>query len=355
VIATGRATDAVVVKTRFSKKALTLIEQFGLDPTLFDGRPLVKEDDVRAYLTGRDNTPAAPRAEPPAVVATAALPAPIAQQRPVRAADGIPTRVEPLRRSKRLEGRHLRAAIDSTILSAVTVTVPTFGFFSQSQRDAKSMGLAAAAVIFETGRLLRLYPLFNAFHHNGNVHYYEQVNIGYALDAGNGLKVPVIHEADRKSLREIAAEKQRRLVEYLDESLPVAALSGGTFTITDLSGEDVFHFHPVVNEGQSAILGICSEWQRGGEPPAAFNLVLAFDHQLAEGRTAASFLHDLSDRIRGHEESMRGAATTSEEEPMCAVCRRPLTELEESRHHLVTIAGRGARTQMLCTICLADW
>lgn len=81
-------------------------------------------------------------------------------------------------------------------------------------------------------------------------------------------------------------------------------LAGGTFTITDLSGEGVSSFRPLINQGQSAILGVCSEVFAPGGKVGRFDLTLAFDHQLTEGRTAARFLNDLRERLGHHEASL---------------------------------------------------
>ena len=140
-----------------------------------------------------------------------------------------------------------------------------------------------AIIVFEAARLLRKYPNFNAFYAAGDAHYYEDVNIGFAVDAGRGLKVPVIHHADRKGIIEITTEMRERVVAYLEDELPVKALTLCTFTVTDLSGEGVATFHPLINQGQSAILGICAEVFAPGSREGTFNLVLSFDHQLSEG------------------------------------------------------------------------
>jgi len=130
----------------------------------------------------------------------------------------------------------------------------------------------SAVIIFETARLLKTFPLFNAYCADGSIHFYEQVNIGFAVDADRGLKVPVIRDADTKSLPEIAAEMQEAVVDYLNDSLPMKSLAGGTFTVTDLSGDGVFAFHPLINQGQSAILGICGEFFPPGSKEGMFNL-----------------------------------------------------------------------------------
>ena len=55
-------------------------------------------------------------------------------------------------------------------------------------------------------------------------------------------------------------EIENFVLSYLDDTLPVQALADGTFTVTDLSGEDVYSFVPLINQGQAAILGIGAEY-----------------------------------------------------------------------------------------------
>jgi pyruvate/2-oxoglutarate dehydrogenase complex dihydrolipoamide acyltransferase (E2) component len=216
---------------------------------------------------------------------------------------------------------------------------------------------ATALILFEAARLLRKYPAFNAYHDDGVAHHYDEVNVGFAVDAGRGLKVPVVRQADRKGVDAIGSEMRDLVVGYLGDALPVEALSGGTFTLTDLSGEGVVAFHPLINRGQSAILGLCAEAFPGGGREGTFNLVLAFDHQLAEGRAAARFLGDLRDRLVAHEASASkpGEAGGAAEEPRCSRCLSTYRDLAADGHALVqTVRGDGS-TRLLCKLCLEGW
>jgi 2-oxoglutarate dehydrogenase E2 component (dihydrolipoamide succinyltransferase) len=326
---------------RFSATAAALLREFGIDPAVFAGRGLIREQDVRGYQ---------------ASVFALQTPTPVSPAAP----QGVRVRVEKQARSKKVEVRHLRAGWTSTLPSSVSVAVPTSGFFSDVTGRAVP-GFASAAIIYETARLLRQYPIFNACYADEETRYYESVNLGYAIDLGKGLKVPVIQNADRKSLHEIAEEKQRYLVDYLADALPLESLVGGTFTLTDLSGEGVVHFQPMINEGQSAILGVlgvCAEVFPPGAAKGSYNLVLAFDHQLADGRTAACFLRDLRERLIAHEAGLFKQLEQREpaEEPCCSICLRPVGELEDTQHFLlrtVTRVGDGGR--MICSICLSGW
>ena len=337
-------------RTRFSGKATALLNERAIDPAVFEGRSLVREQEVLAYLNGTEHlTPAQRRSPAVEPIGSHSLTA-------VAPATGVGIRREPLSRHKRYEARRLKASVANTVQSSVTIAVPTAGFFSAAEAQTGVVGWSGAVIIYEIARLLRVYPVFNAFFTNDEYHYYERVHVGYAIDAGNGLKVPVIHDADQKGLGEIADEKQRLLVDYLQDSLTRTSLEGGTFTVTDLSSEGVVHFQPVINAGQSAILGVCAESLAPGSARGSFNLVLAFDHQVADGRTAAALLRDLRDRLEAHEHSLWSASASSASEPQCSRCLRPAGELEAARHFLVhTVSADREKDQAVCTICLQDW
>ncbi|MBL9202216.1 MAG: 2-oxo acid dehydrogenase subunit E2 [Opitutaceae bacterium] len=291
---------AAAGETTFSKKALDLITQHGLAKELFTGKGLVREADVQAVIA--QSSGRAPATPAPAAPVSAASEAPrraapeTAAPGPI-AATGVPVRIEELPRLKRVEIKYLASGSAFTLASVVTVPCPVAGLRAAVEQSPALGGNATAIIVYEAARLLKKYPIFNAYYAHGRVHYYEQVNVGVAVDGGKGLKVPVIAQADTKGLVDIAREMQDRLLDYVNDELPLAALAGGTFTITDLSSEGVVSFHPLINQGQAAILGIGADYATAEPTGRACNLILAFDHQLTEGRTAARFLCELRDRV----------------------------------------------------------
>jgi hypothetical protein len=169
--------------------------------------------------------------------------------------------------------------------------------------------------------------------------------------------VAVVAHADRMSLREIAAAMDRHLEAYLGASLTPADLLGATFTVSDLSGEGVSVFNPLISRGQSAILGIGSD-QPGDEGERLY-LTLAFDHQVAEGRRAAQFLADLSKRLEAHA-AVGTPAMTSPDSPggeaageqFCILCERDVGTLRS----LDAILIRSELPPgLVCSNCLAGW
>jgi 2-oxoglutarate dehydrogenase E2 component (dihydrolipoamide succinyltransferase) len=265
-----------------------------------------------------------------------------------------------LSRSKQTEIRYLAAGSHHTLPSLVTVAVPSRGLQAAAAQSTYAPGSTTAIILFEVARLLRHYPLFNAFYAHGAAHLYEAVNIGFALDAGEGLKVPVVRQADTKSLPEIASEMQACLRRYVDNTLRVEDLAAGTFTITDLSSEGVLTFQPLINQGQAAILGIGSYGNGVGTAAGFFTLMLAFDHQLTEGRQAAQFLCELAGRLQAYEAALQ----TRPSETSAPYCTRCLTSLSRLRqldhgqrgaHFLVQTIQPDGTQAYCCSLCLQGW
>jgi pyruvate/2-oxoglutarate dehydrogenase complex dihydrolipoamide acyltransferase (E2) component len=334
---------------RFSKKAMELLREHHRSEKEFAGRGLVRVQDVRKLL-GEALPPHAPSLGPSANPA-ASLATPVA-------AAGVPFRSEELPRAKRMEIKYLRSAVDHTLPSLVSVAVPTRGLRTAVTRHPQLCGNATALIVYEVARLLRQYPTFNAFYADGLAHYYEEVNIGFAIDVDRGLKVPVIRRADQKGLPAIAEEMRELLVQYLTDAISVQALAAGTFTITDLSGEGVLAFHPVLNQGQSAILGVGGEvFGLGPGSHGAYQLMLAFDHQLSAGRQAAQFLNQLRQRLGAYEAVLIGedSHAAPRPEPACSDCLRPVSELRRLDAHLLQTVSHDHSPRPVCSLCLAGY
>jgi pyruvate/2-oxoglutarate dehydrogenase complex dihydrolipoamide acyltransferase (E2) component len=346
--------------SRISRAALELIHSKGLNESDFSGRGLIRQRDVLARL-GQ-----APPASYDSQNDERHSSFDIRHSSLVRGAAGVPVRTEPLPRSKRFEARLLSWSHRHAIRSAVTVAVPTRGLAELKRREPAAAEYLSAAVVFESARLLRKYPHLNAYASDEQISFYEQVNIGYALDAGQGLKVPVLREADGKTMPELIAQRREFLSDYLSDSIRPEAMAGSTFTVTDLSGDGVFSFDPLIVQAQSAILGVGAEfagtmypWSAAGtmQPSSAYNLVLAFDHRLIEGRMAAQFLGELKDRLQAHEDAVPGhIGPDAKAEPCCCRCLVSLSEIERMQGFLLHTAGRSKHeTRLICSSCLAGF
>jgi len=155
-------------------------------------------------------------------------------------------------------------------------------------------GSISPIILYELSKLLLKWPQFSAYYAEDQIHYYDRVDLGIALDLGKGLKVVRIKDADILSPQEIFETTIDYGLRYLDNKIRPDELIGSTITITDLSGYNVLHFRPLINGRQSAIIGI------GGDAnmpnyPMSFNM--AFDHRVSNGREAATFLNELRARL----------------------------------------------------------
>ena len=151
-------------------------------------------------------------------------------------------------------------------------------------------------MIHAVARALRRHPRLNSSLEGANISLREEINIGMAVALEEGLIVPVIRNADRKSLREIARDTKDLGQRAREGKLRVEDVENGTFTITNLGTYGVDSFTPIINHGQAAILGL----GRIIEKPAIYRgeiarrsmmvLSLTFDHRIVDGAPAAAFL-----------------------------------------------------------------
>jgi pyruvate/2-oxoglutarate dehydrogenase complex dihydrolipoamide acyltransferase (E2) component len=326
---------------RLTPLAAKLAAEFGFAKESFARGSLVRRDDV---LRRAGKLPTAPVAKASATKAAAAEPV---ENAPVA---GVAVVWTDLPRRKIFEAKVLGQGQARTVQSQVTSSVRAPRLRARLERlGLTSVGLGAL-VIFEAARLLRKYPEFNAVHDRGRMGAYSDVNVGWAIDGGQGLMVPVIPKADEKTVQEIVEIMQRHIDGYVEGKLGTADFLGGTFTVSDLSGDGISHFHPLISQGQAAILGV------GGELDGAGNetlyLTLAFDHQLAEGRKAAQFVRELAGRLEAHAALEPAPVQEAPEgEPYCALCQRDVAAIRAIRGMLVKSEIPAG---YVCSVCLAE-
>jgi pyruvate dehydrogenase E2 component (dihydrolipoamide acetyltransferase) len=120
-------------------------------------------------------------------------------------------------------------------------------------------------------------------------------HIGFAADTPNGLVVPVVKDADKKGIFEIAAETAELAAKARDGKLAPADMQGGTFSISSLGGIGGTYFTPIINAPEVAILGVCKAATRpvwdGAQfvPRLMLPLSLSWDHRVVDGAGAARF------------------------------------------------------------------
>ena len=131
----------------------------------------------------------------------------------------------------------------------------------------------------------------------------KNVHIGVAVDTDRGLLVPVVRDADRKSMADIAVEIGELAARARDRKITTDDLEGGTFTISNLGGLGTTYFSPIVNWPEVAILGVGrSEVQPryvndSFVPRKILPLSLSYDHRQIDGANAARFLRFIGESL----------------------------------------------------------
>ena len=147
------------------------------------------------------------------------------------------------------------------------------------------------------------HPLLNCSIENDELVLRSYANIGVAVGLEDGLVVPVIKNADRKGLREIAEEARALVAKARNNELASSDMSGGTFTITNLGMYGMESFTPIINQPEVAILGVNAivetpvyvNGQIAVKP--LMNLSLTADHRAVDGAVAAAFMQKLKQYI----------------------------------------------------------
>ncbi|HUE94733.1 2-oxo acid dehydrogenase subunit E2 [Pseudomonas sp.] len=152
---------------------------------------------------------------------------------------------------------------------------------------------------------LQAFPQFNAsLAPNGKQLVLKQYfHIGVAVETPQGLLVPVIRDADQKSIAELADELADKARRARDKGLPIGEMSGGCMTISSLGSIGGTAFTPIINAPELAILGITSEFERlvmvDGQVQVRhfLPLSLSYDHRVINGADAARFCRYLAAQL----------------------------------------------------------
>lgn len=143
--------------------------------------------------------------------------------------------------------------------------------------------------------VLKRFPEFNASLEGDELVLKNYWHIGFAADTPNGLVVPVIREADKKGILQIARETSELAAKAREGKLAPADMQGGTFSISSLGGIGGTYFTPIINAPEVAILGVCRSQTRpvwngsAFEPRLMLPLSLSWDHRVIDGASAARF------------------------------------------------------------------
>jgi pyruvate dehydrogenase E2 component (dihydrolipoamide acetyltransferase) len=247
--------------------------------------------------------PAAPAAAPAPAAATPAAATPAAA--PASEADDVekvplPTmqRVAAARLTQsKQEAPHiyLTRAVDVTELLALRGTLNT----SLAAAGGPKLSVNDLVVKAVAGAL-RAHPEINVSFAGDSVLRHRRVHVGVAVAVPSGLLVPVVRDADRKSVSEIAAETREKSARARDRKLRPEEMSGGTFTVSNLGMYGIEQFTAVINPPEAAILAVGAAAEeirpRDGVPVvrSIMRITLSCDHRVVDGATGAVFLQTLT-------------------------------------------------------------
>jgi len=212
-----------------------------------------------------------------------------------------PIETQPLSRIKKISGQNLSR--NWVMIPAVTYhedadITDLEAFRVQLNKENEKSGAKLTMLAFLVKacvKAMQKFPEFNSSIDGDNLVLKKYFNIGFAADTPNGLVVPVIKNADQKSVLEIAKESGELAKQARDGKLKPADMQGACFTISSLGGIGGTYFAPIVNAPEVAILGVNKSamkpvWDgKQFVPRLVLPLSLTADHRVIDGALATRF------------------------------------------------------------------
>ena len=295
-----------------------MLREHNLDPRLIKGTGAggrITKQDVEAYLAARaqaaaaaapPETPAAappPSARPEAPAPPETPPSP-PEAAPLPRPEAAKVRIEPMSIMRQKIAEHMimsrRTSAHVTTIHRVDMTRVARMRERYKAEIQQRYGFSLTYLPFITraaAQALRAYPLLNASIDGTNIVYHNEINIGIAVALENGLIVPVIRNADEKSVIGL----QRAIVDLATRArsrqLKPDEVQGGTFSITNFGSYGSLTGTPIINQPQVAILGVGVVEKAPvvvDDDKIAIRSVcllsLTFDHRLIDGALADQFM-----------------------------------------------------------------
>jgi pyruvate dehydrogenase E2 component (dihydrolipoamide acetyltransferase) len=294
--------EAIQAKPHASPSVRKFARELGVDLSRVRGsgpKGRILHADVQAFVKGA--LAAVPAAAPAA--RGGALPFSLPAWPEVDFAKFGPVEVKPLTRLQKLSGPNLHRNWISiphvTQFDEADITeLEAFRKSNTAETEKQGFKLTMLAFLIKACvTALRQHPLFNSSLDRAgeNLVVKKYYNIGVAVDTPEGLVVPVVRDADRKGVFDVARELADISKLAREKKLKPGDMQGGTFSISSLGGIGGTAFTPIINAPEVAILGVSRSALRpvwnGKEfvPRLMLPLALAYDHRVIDGAAAARF------------------------------------------------------------------
>jgi len=235
---------------------------------------------------------------------------PAADQSAAASAPAAGDTVVPMEGVRRLIADNMQASLQNAAQLTVFVEVDATEMVNlrarlleRNKRDAEYRLSYNDIISYAVCRALKRHPIMNSTLQEDGIHLHERVNLGIAVSLENGLIVPNVKEADTFGLEELKTCVRDVAGRARKGGLNMDEISGGTFTISNVSMLGVDGFTPILNPPETGILGV----GRIVEKPAVHNgeiavrrmmtLSLTFNHMTTDGAPAMAFLRELGDML----------------------------------------------------------
>ncbi|MDP3703821.1 MAG: 2-oxo acid dehydrogenase subunit E2 [Candidatus Omnitrophota bacterium] len=274
-----------------TQKATALAQELGIrldELPRIDG--IVREKDVRAFAAQRDQQPGEPR---PAVRVDA----------PVGVSEELIRERRPLSRAQRLVKEGVLRSLATSAHAYLSLEVCLDGLKNLLKHEEKNSEAAPRLndlVLYFTAKALTEFPEFNAELSQDELTVYKAVHLGLAVDIDGVLLVPVIRDAQEKSLAELTTASSLLQMKVARKTLSPSDFDGSTFTVTNLASVGVDLSIPIIYGNQAGILAVGAAVERPTERGIwveHVRLGLSYDHRIHNGMAAGRFLQRIATQL----------------------------------------------------------
>jgi pyruvate dehydrogenase E2 component (dihydrolipoamide acetyltransferase) len=280
--------DSAFAGINASPKAIEFARKQGVDlsditGTGEDGR-ITKADILRAMNPAADQPAAAPKAAADTIVPM----------------DGVRKLIADNMHASLQNAAQLTVFVELDVTAMVDLRKQ---LLDRNRRDKEYRLSYNDIISYAVCRALKRHPIMNSTLQEDGIHLHEHVNLGIAVSIDNGLIVPNVKKADTYGLEGLKAQVRDVAGRARKGGLSMDEISGGTFTISNVSMLGVDGFTPILNPPETGILGV----GRVVEKPAVHNgeiairqmmtLSLTFNHMTTDGAPAMAFLRELGDML----------------------------------------------------------
>ena len=220
------------------------------------------------------------------------------------AAPTAPAEAIPLRGMRKVIAERMHQSLQASAQLTITTEVDVTQLIDRRQEVRQEFNVTFTDFILQAcAHALKQHRRMNAALDGMTIQVHNQIHVGLAVALDEGLIVPVVRDADKKSLKDIAEESKALAEKARAGQLKLEEVSGGTFTVSNLGMFGVDAFTPIINAPQSGILGV----GRILEKPVIYRgeitkrsmmvLSLTFDHRVIDGAPAGAFLQTVADLL----------------------------------------------------------